>query len=192
MCLGVHLRTQWPWTASPFSHNSFGLHLWRQSYKKRQRSCPSSIQISSAQQQNIHWFGTAQQWLRGKSTPQPAAEQTKKIARKTVDIIKGQPNPFIFLKVLMRNSCAFICNATPVLPSTSYQLLGLPDLSKKSLGDFTVQAAKQLTLNTQDQSLGKDFTPTYSVLPIIALEEAASSHYSCAFQTVLQYRFSPT
>jgi len=69
-----------------------------------------------------------------------------------VDIIKGQHNPFVFLKVLMRKSSVCICNASPLLPWSSYHLLGLPDLSKTccwvktNMGEFTVQIAKQLTI----------------------------------------------
>lgn len=61
---------------------------------------------------------------RGKLGSYSAAEQTKKIAMKSVDSIKGQHNSFIFLKGLMINSYVCICNLSPLLSGTSYHLLG--------------------------------------------------------------------
>ena len=115
--------------SKPFSHDPFGLHLWCQSHKKKAKAMPIQYLdlFSTVAKYSLSWDSSTVA-ERGKFRPQPAAEQNKKIARKTVGIIKGQHNPFIFLKVLMRKSCVCICSASPLLPSPSYHRLGLPDL----------------------------------------------------------------
>lgn len=144
---------------------------------------------SSVGKRSLIWDGsTATE--RGKLRPYSAAEQSKKITRKLSGYHSGY---HIYFPQRINNKLLHVHlqfeSLVVKLPSF---WVTKPVGWKTSWGSSHFRLLSNWPINTQDQSLGKNFTPTCSILPIIALKEAVSVHCTCASWTAHQCRCSPT
>lgn len=103
--------------------------------KRRQRpNLSRSLQLGTKILTDLRQLNSDWEESSDHSQQQNKVEKKKnKKTRQTVHTTKEQHNPFTFFKLLARNSCVYVCNVSLLLPQSSHQLLGLPDLLLEEL-----------------------------------------------------------